>query len=452
MPPPPPRRPRPGPAPRPAPPADARAGALALLRATLGQGQTLAEARSTADTPFSRLPPPDQARALRLALATLRNLDRADTTLSPHLRTPPPEPARTILRLAICECMVFDAPAHGVVNAAVALTRASRKGAGLAGLVNAVLRKATATPRSTWDTLPPQRLPAWLRKPLTRAWGKARVSAMEVAYLQGAPLDLTLRRPDQAAHWAAQLGAELLPTGSLRLPAGAQVTALPGYAQGAWWVQDAAAALPAQLLAPAPGARVLDLCAAPGGKTLQLAAMGADVTALDISAPRLERLHRNLARTGLRAQVATADALDWRPEAPFDAILLDAPCSASGTIRRHPDMPMARKPADLEALRSLQARLLDRALDPAQGLLRSGGRVVYCTCSLLPQEGEDQIAAALTRHPQIRLRTPSLPGVDPAWLHQGGLRTRPDHWAGRGGLDGFFMAVLDHCPDATTGA
>ena len=434
----------------PSPPADARAGALALLRAVLGHRQTMSEARDAPDTPFAGLAPPEQARALRLAQATLRNLDRADATLAPHLRKPPPEPVRTILRLAVCECMVFDAPAHGVVNAAVALARDSRKGAALSGLVNAVLRQATATPRAAWEALPPQRLPPWLRKPMVSAWGKVAVAAMEAAHLQGAPLDLTLRDPSQTGDWAAQLGAEVLATGSLRLPAGAQVTALPGYAEGAWWIQDAAAALPARLLAPHPGARVLDLCAAPGGKTLQLATMGADVSALDVSAPRLERLHQNLTRTGLRAQVITADALDWRPEAPFDAILLDAPCSASGTIRRHPDMPLVRQQADLDALCALQAQLLDRALDPSAGLLLSGGRVVYCTCSLLPAEGEDQIAAALNRHPQVRPYPPNLPGADPAWARRGGLRTRPDHWVAQGGLDGFFMAVLDHCPDATT--
>ena len=439
-----PQGPRPARA-RTAPP-DPRAGALMLLRAVLGQGHTLAEARATASTDFTRLDPPGQARALRLALATLRHLDRADAALAPHLRKAPPEPVRTLLRLAVTERMVFDAPAHGVVNAAVSMARASRKGAGLAGLVNAVLRKATDMPAAAWEALPPQRMPGWLRAPMTAAWGADAVAAIEAAHVQGATLDLSLRDATQSARWAQDLGAEVLPTGSLRLPAGTPgaVSALQGYDSGAWWVQDAAAALPARLLGVRRGERVLDLCAAPGGKTLQLAAAGAQVTALDISDARMGRLRANLARTGLAAKVVVADALDWHAPAPFDAILLDAPCSASGTIRRHPDMPHARTAVDLDALAALQARLLDRVLDPSAGVLRPGGRVVYCTCSLLPAEGEAQIAAALCRHPGARLADLLLPGADPAWRADGGgWRTRPDFWQGKGGLDGFFMAALE---------
>ncbi|MCC5984657.1 MAG: methyltransferase domain-containing protein [Rhodobacteraceae bacterium] len=419
---------------------------MGLRRAVLQGGQTLAEARADTGTGFAALDPPGQARALRLALATLRHLDRADAVLAPFLRKPPPAPVRAILRLAVTERMVFDAPAHGVVNAAVVLARASRKGAALAGLVNAVLRKAVATPRAAWDALPPQRLPGWLRAPLVAAWGPEAVAAMEAAHMRGAALDLTLRDPAEAAHWAQALGAERLPTGSLRLAGGAPgaVSALPGYDAGAWWVQDAAAALPARLLDARAGERVLDLCAAPGGKTLQLAATGAAVTALDVSGARMTRLRANLARTGLAAQVVVADALDWRPPAPFDAVLLDAPCSASGTIRRHPDMPHARGAAELAALVTLQARLLDRVLDPGAGLLRPGGRVVYCTCSLLPEEGEAQVTAALARHDGVQVEHAAAPeGADPAWRAAGGgWRTRPDHWADRGGLDGFYMARL----------
>lgn len=426
---------------------DPRGAALALLRAVLQGGRTLAEARADPGTGFAALDSPGQARALRLALATLRHLDRADALLAPFLRKPPPAPVRAILRLAVTERMVFDAPAYGVVNAAVALARSSRKGAALAGLVNAVLRKAVGTPRADWDALPVQRLPDWLRTPLVAAWGAEAVAAMEAAHMQGAALDLTLRDPAGTGHWAQALGAEVLPTGSLRLAGGAPgaVSALPGYDAGAWWVQDAAAALPARLLDARPGERVLDLCAAPGGKTLQLAATGALVTALDVSEARMTRLRANLARTGLAAQVVVADALDWRPQAPFDAVLLDAPCSASGTIRRHPDMPHARGPGDLAALVALQARLLDRTLDPGSGLLRPGGRVVYCTCSLLPAEGEAQLTAALARHGGVQAEDAAPEGADPAWRardHGGGWRLRPDHWADRGGLDGFFMARL----------
>ncbi len=204
-------------------------------------------------------------------------------------------------------------------------------------------------------------------------------------------------------------------------------------------VQDAAAALAVRLLAPQPGERTLDLCAAPGGKTLQLAAAGAEVTALDISGPRMARVEANLARTGLTATLVTADALHWQPDAPFDAILLDAPCSATGTIRRHPDLPFVKDGSELTALTALQSALLDRAL----GWLKPGGRLVYATCSLLPEEGEAQLTATLQRHPELTVEHPDLPGVEPDWwTAEGALRLRPDLWADTGGMDGFFLARL----------
>ena len=248
-------------------------------------------------------------------------------------------------------------------------------------------------------------------------------------------VDLTLRRGTAADGLS---GGEMLPTGSLRMAAGGQISALPGFAEGAFWVQDAAAALAVRMLGDVTGLSVLDLCAAPGGKTLQLADGGAEVTALDISGPRLVRVQENLARTGLRAKIVTADALQWAPPAPYDAILLDAPCSATGTIRRHPDLPFLRQPSDIAGLVELQARLLDRAL----GWLKPGGRLVYCTCSLLQDEGEGQIAAALLRHPNLVMLRPEIAGIDPAWMGARGLRLRPDYWAEAGGMDGFFMACL----------
>jgi 16S rRNA (cytosine967-C5)-methyltransferase len=299
-----------------------------------------------------------------------------------------------------------------------------------AGLVNAVLRQL---PPELRLPAPAQRLPRWLRQPLVHAWGREAVSAMEAVFAAAPPLDLTLRPGAEAP------AGQTLPTGSLRLDDAGQVSALPGYAAGGWWVQDAAAALAAPLLGAVAGQRVLDLCAAPGGKTLQLAAAGAEVTALDISEPRLARLRENLSRTGLRAEVIAADALIWQPAAPFDAILLDAPCSASGTLRRHPDLPFVKDGSELPGLVALQAQLLDRAL----GWLRPGGRLVYCTCSLLPEEGEAQLTAALARHQGLRVLPPTLPGIAPEWITaEGALRLRPDYWADRGGMDGFFMVCL----------
>jgi 16S rRNA (cytosine967-C5)-methyltransferase len=402
----------------------ARAAAVAILDAVLAEGRMLEEASGDG------LAPSDRARAMRLAADVLRHLEPADRLLDRHLRKAPPLTAHNVLRLAVVE-RAMGAAAHGVVNAAVEIVRHGKRTQHLAGLVNAVLR---ALPEAgLFDGLPPQRMPRWLRQPLVHAWGREAVTAIEAVQAAEPPLDLTLR-----PGFAAPEG-DVLPTGSLRLNNAGQVSALPGYADGGWWVQDAAAALPARLLDAQPGERVLDLCAAPGGKTLQLAATGADVVALDISAARMARLGENLSRTGLQASLVVADALTWHPEEPFDAILLDAPCSATGTIRRHPDLPFVKDGSEVEALVTLQAALLDRALS----WLKPGGRLVYATCSLLPEEGEGQLTAALARHPGLAVERQDLPGVDPGWWTEArGLRLRPDYWATKGGMDGFFIARL----------
>ena len=414
----------------------ARQGALRLLAHVLREGRMLSDGASGLDGPAA-------ARALRLAATTLRQMGRADAMLARALERQPHARVRDILRLALVEIHVEGAAPHGVVNDAVALTRAAPRTAKQAGLVNAVLRRL-AGEDGEWAALPPPRLPAWLRAPVGKAWGQDRLAAIEAAHLGGAPLDLTSRDGSDPVP-----GADALPTGSWRLRQAGQISALPGYADGAWWVQDAAAAIPVRLLAsvagPLGGVRVLDLCAAPGGKTLQLAAAGARVTALDLSEPRLRRLRENLARTGLEADVVASDALDWMPETAFDAILLDAPCTATGTIRRHPDLPHLRDHRDIEALTTLQYRLIDRAL----GMLAPGGTLVFCTCSLLPVEGEHQVSAALKRHPGLTATAPD-PGAfglpdEAASAH--GLRLLPDLWPDRGGMDGFYMAALTR-PDA----
>ena len=403
----------------------ARMGAIRLLAHVLRDGRMLSDGASG-------LTGPAAARALRLAGLVLRHMGQADAMMKAHMDRQPAAKVRDILRLALVEVFVDGAAGHGAVNDAVAMARMSPRTVKQAGLVNAVLRRMVDD-RTAWDALPPPALPAWLRAPVAAAFGADRIAGIEAAHLAGAPLDLTPQRVCEIP------GAVVLPTGSLRL-AGGQVSALPGYAEGDWWVQDAAAAMPARLLGDVAGLRVLDLCAAPGGKTLQLAAAGARVTALDVSGPRLRRLHENLARTGLSAEVVEADALAWSPEAPFDAVLLDAPCTATGTIRRHPDLPHLRASRDVEALTRLQYRLLDRARE----FLRPGGRLVYCTCSLLPVEGENQVAAALKRHDDL-----SVPALDPeafglpaAAASPMGLRLLPDLWPVLGGMDGFFLSVL----------
>jgi 16S rRNA (cytosine967-C5)-methyltransferase len=387
------------------------------------------------------LAPPDRARAQRLALATLRNLSRADAVLRPLMRRHPPAAIRSILRVAVTEMLAEGAAPHGVVGDAVRETRAlGQQFEGFTGLVNAVLRRASGTPADQWSSLPAPELPGWLRGRLMSAYGKKATQAMEAAHAKGAPLDLTPKDGDAAA-LAARLGAEALLAGSVRLPVGVQVTELPGYETGHWWVQDAAAALAAKFLGVRPGERALDLCAAPGGKTLQLAAAGAEVTALDLSEHRLERVRENLARCGLAATIVAADALTWDGPRDFEAVLLDAPCSATGTIRRHPDLPYVRDGVAIRNIARLQADLIDSAL--AQ--LAPGGRLVYATCSLLPEEGEDQITAALARHHGLAIDRAALDHdwTLPHWkTPEGGLRTRPDDWPERGGLDGFYIAAL----------
>ena len=415
---------------------DGNATRLAAVRAILAvtqERQLLSDVLMNPAMGFAGLPPEKRAEAQRLVMETLGRVVPIDAVVAPHMRREPAPMMRAILRLAVAELVDRPQDAHGIVNAAVTLARQDHSAGAAAGFVNAVLRRVSAGPVE----LAVQKLPGWMRRGLVQSWGKDAVAAMEAAHLAGPTLDVTLR--DGAADWAERLGAEVLPTGSLRVRSGVQVSALPGFDEGAWWVQDAAAALPAHVLAPAPGARVLDLCAAPGGKTMQLAAMGADVTALDVSEHRLGRLRANLARTKLAARVVVADMLDWVPDAPFDAILLDAPCSASGTIRRHPDLPFVKTRADVEGLVTLQAALIDRAMM----WLKPGGRLVYCSCSIFPAEGEDQISAALARHAGWQLDA-SAP-VPARWqARPGEARILPHHLAEIGGIDGFYIAALTH--------
>ncbi len=412
----------------------ARGAALSLLWGVLEEGRLLGEMLPGA---LSDLAPADRARAQRLATGTLRWMDRADRALGPFLRMKPWPEVHNILRMALYEIHEGATPPHAAVAAAVDLVRGTERGARQGALVNGVLRSVLR--KGGWEDLPVPRLPKWLRKPLSATYGKTAVGAMEAAFARGAPLDLSVRA--DAAGWAGRLGGRVTPTGAVRLERPGQVSALPGYETGAWWVQDAAAALPARALGDVAGKRVLDLCAAPGGKTLQLADAGARVTALDISAARMARVSENLARCGLAADIVVGDALDWTPEERFDAVLIDAPCSATGTIRRHPDLPRAKAAQDFAPLVALQARMIDRAVE----LVKPGGRIVYCTCSLLPEEGEAQVAAALARQERLKLAPDAfdLDGIEPGWLCPEGLRLRPDYWADLGGMDGFFVAAFD---------
>ena len=404
-----------------------REAAFALLSAVLDRRRPLDEALDA----LPAIPARDRAAAHRLVAATLRRLGTLDAVLEPLLRKAPPEPVRHVLRLGAAGLLLLDTPPHAAVATAVALTRAQGLAA-FTGLVNAVLRRVAEAGPAALEALDGPRLdtPAWL----WASWG-AEARAIATAHQLEAPLDLTPRPGAPVPE-----GAVLLPTGSLRLPPGTGVTALPGFAQGAFWVQDAAAALPARLLAPRPGERIADLCAAPGGKTAQLAAAGAEVTALDRDPARLAWLRDNLRHWRLQAETVEADATAWRPGALFDAVLLDAPCSATGTIRRHPDVPYLKRQRDIRALAEAQDRLLAAAV----AMLRPGGRLVYAVCSLQPEEGVPRIAAAVARGGvrHVPFRGEELPGLAEAVTAEGFLRTHPGLWAERGGMDGFFAARL----------
>jgi 16S rRNA (cytosine967-C5)-methyltransferase len=355
-----------------------------------------------------------------------------------------PRPAQAILLAAAAQIVHLDAADHAAVDLAVTQVRGLPQGMRFAGLANAVLRRlseqaGTLRAQAETDGIT---LPQWLDETLEVCWGVDALAAMRRIMAHESALDITVR--GDAERWAALLDAELLPTGSLRLRGRTPVHELSGYDSGAWWVQDASAAIPVRLLGDVAGLRVADLCAAPGGKTLQLAAAGAQVTAVDRSAPRLQRLVANLARVGLSADIRASDAASFTA-APFDAVLLDAPCTATGTIRRHPDIAWTKTPADQGKLAALQGRLLDQAVN----LTRPGGRLVFCTCSLQPEEGEDQIASLLARRGDVRLvpiRAGEI-GVPEAVTPEGFFRALPHQLPGptprMSGWGGFFAARLE---------
>jgi len=354
-----------------------------------------------------------------------------DAVLEPLLKKAPPPPVLHVLRIGAAGLLLLDTPPHAAVATAVGLART--KGlTPFAGLVNAVLRRVAEGGQASLDGLDGPRLdtPGWM----WQAWGR-EARAIALAHLVEAPLDLCLK-PGAAV----PEGAEKLPTGGWRCPHGTRVTTLPGFAEGDFWVQDAAATVPVQLLAPQPGERIADLCAAPGGKTAQLALSGAAVTAVESHASRLARLRENLARLHLSVETVLADAGVWQPSAPLDAVLLDAPCSATGTIRRHPDVMYLKRPRDITGLMAQQ----DRLLDAACAMLRPGGRLVYAVCSLQPEEGAARIESALSRLPMqaAPFAPEELAFLPEALTPSGHMRTTPALWPERHGMDGFFAARL----------
>lgn len=414
---------------------------LALVR----QGATFDEALGRCRS-FGALTGSDRGFAHALAATVLRRRGSLDHVIGAFIDRPlPGKAARVmdILRLTAAQSAILETPDHAAVSTSVALAKAFRETEGYAGLVNAVARKIARTGKATIKTLPARTdTPGWLWRSWERAYGPAVARAIAAAHQQEPPLDLTMRDPADAEAVAREMGGEVLPTGGVRMEGARDVTGLSGFAEGAWWVQDAAASLPAKLCGEVAGKRVFDLCAAPGGKTLQLAAEGAQVTSVDVAGPRLKLLAENLSRVGVQAETVKADLLTWAPPEKADVVLLDAPCSATGTIRRRPDIAWAKTPDDVAALARLQTQMIDRAIEHC---LRPGGLLVYAVCSLQPEEGERQIEAALERRPELAREPVSaaeIGGVAEVINRHGDLRTLPSHWSARGGMDGFFAARL----------
>jgi 16S rRNA (cytosine967-C5)-methyltransferase len=428
----------------------ARRAAVELLAAVLQRKQALDDVlgRSLERGAMFDLPARDRALARAIVAASLRRKGELDRVLFTFLERGLPEKSGTlypILLAGAAQLIFLKTPPHAAIDLAVTLAQYDPKAKRYDKLVNAVLRRVANEGEAIASALDAARVntPDWLWSRWVSHWGEARAHAIADVNLIEPPLDLTVK--DDPALWAERLSGRVLPNGSVRLLPKGRIESLPGYDDGAWWVQDVAASLPATLLGDVGGQTVADLCAAPGGKTTQLVLGGASVIAVDSSKTRLKLLAENLRRLHLEAELVEADATSWQPGGLFDAVLLDAPCSSTGTIRRHPDIPYVKSAKDIEALAALQARLLDNAAR----LVKPGGKLIYSTCSLEPEEGEAQIAAFLTRNGSFSL-DPISPDelYGPAqWIEPSGcLRTFPyelkldsAEWSG---MDGFFAARL----------
>lgn len=414
----------------------ARRAALRLLDAVLRRGDPLELALHGA---AQGLPPADRALVHAIVAETLRHLPDLDALIDSATKQPLPDDAkaRMVLRIALIQVLALGTAPHAAIATALPLVDGGPRKL-VHGVFGTVTRAAPVLPK-------PPALPSEVAERWALQWGEAMPAAAAHAYATRPPVDLSLRDPAQTAIWAEKLGGESFAPGHVRLPDQAVITDLPGFVEGAWWVQDLAASCPARLLGMGEVRSVLDLCAAPGGKTMQLAAAGWQVTAVDQSKKRLERLGENLRRTSLSASIVQADLRSWEPLAPADAILLDAPCTATGIYRRHPDVLHRIGPRQIAELAELQSDLLDRAA----AWLKPGGTLVYATCSLEKAEGEEQLARFLDSHADYAL-APAGTGELPAALPpsaEGWLRTSPATLAEKGGTDGFFVARLVRSPE-----
>ncbi|WP_342249271.1 RsmB/NOP family class I SAM-dependent RNA methyltransferase [Sphingomonas sp. OTU376] len=422
----PPRRPNPRQSAPDGPGVPTRRAALKLLDAVLRRGLALEQAL---DSAAQGLAPNDRGLAHAIAAEVLRRLPDLDALIDSATRQTLPEDAkaRFALRIALVQALALGTPGHAAISTVLPLVDGGPRKL-VHGVFGTLVRQGVTLPE-------PPALPDAVALRWHAAWGDQMIEDAERAIAVPPPLDLTLRDP---AVMPDLPGTSLI-AGQLRLDEKGPVAMLPGYAEGDWWVQDLAASMPARLLGKGAGT-VLDLCAAPGGKTLQLAAAGWQVTSVDVSESRLARLHENLERTGLEAQVVEADLLKWAPSGPVDAILLDAPCSATGIFRRHPDVLHRVRPSLIREMAELQGKLLARAAE----WVRPGGTLVYATCSLEPSEGEEQLESFLLRDPRYKI-APIASEELPQGVHakeDGTLRLLPGMLADAGGLDGFFIARL----------
>ncbi len=433
---------------------DARVMAVDIIENVLGRGKTLDEALSATQSGARQreMAPRDRAFARLLATTVLRHRGRLSTVVSKFIERPLPREARRaelILLAAAAQLLVLATPGHAAIFLAVEQAQRDAKAERYAKLANAVLRKVAAQGPAIYAGLDAVAtdVPAWLMARWTAAYGADTARRIAEASLTEAALDLTAKTPDEAVELAKELGGIVLPNDTVRLGEHGPVEELQGFAEGAWWVQDAAASLPVRLLGDVEGKRVADLCAAPGGKTAQLASLGARVIAVDHGSPRLARLEENMRRLGLADRVTSvqADVLDWRPAEPFDAVLLDAPCTATGTIRRHPDLMHLKTEGDITRLAGLQARFLTAAA----AMVAPGGTLIYCTCSLEPEEGEQQIARFLdgnTDFARAPIAASEIGGVADWVTAARDMRTLPHQMPVdppyKSGMDGFYAARL----------
>jgi len=419
---------------------NARAVASDLIAAVTRRGQPLDEAIAQ-DANFGRLSPRDRAFAREISATVFRRLGQIEVAISALVEKPLPAKAAgalDLLRIGIAQLLFLETPAHAAVSETVELAAGPLEP--WRSLVNAVLRRVADDPDALREAIPaiPTNTPTWLFERWSVTYGDALATKIAEAHLATPPLDISVR--EDRAGWARKLEAKILPNGTLRRES-APVETLPGFAEGGWWIQDAAAAMPALLLGDMRGKTVVDLCAAPGGKTAQLASSGARVIAVDRSKERMIRLAKNMQRLGMTVGTVIADATNWNPPGKAHGVLLDAPCSATGTIRRHPDLPWLKRSSDLASLIEIQDAMLRNSVR----MLRPGGILVYSVCSLEPEEGParvEQLLSAGTGLRRLPIDADEIGGIEDAITQEGDMRTLPCHWHKLGGLDGFYAARL----------